>query len=1102
MSFNPDLCCDSSSINSGSREELLEALHQCREATDQVDGSNSSNSDEDSETGESEVHFPWIVTCGFQLALWHTVFYCRYSVPPKVLWIGSAIENLCFVSQEKSIEFFSQVFPMERELWKHLPEQCRFFFLDAAEVLLRLALRKPQAFTVKKLVDQYGDHLRLNRAIPLLLHLFFYVEGANTDPSTRKKREREEEPDIDTSRECFVKLYDGDCVASLIQQCCPLGTNGQERLENGVQSEAFSLLKSIFNAALVHDLRKIAVVVLRLGKKNDGDSSHPSKSSDGENHWLPDGGVPLFSRKEDIIHYFFNSFRENADPSISVGKQRFHQIWSAFADTWNDTVGSVVVLSAEVKDSVQYISRTFHIISSNFNASSHSPKDAYALLDSVVAQPPTLLLHFYQRARLQDQMLKCSQSELLFSRQTPEYIMLSRAVKFLRWSTVSSWTSPVVNGLHVFYSRKDAELYWHALKLHESIFHITTDRSSNFSQKRMGENKVYLISVLNDAIDFLNTFHHPKKFQKSCRLNEEGYGSENEWTIHDVLNRYGLLASHLLQFTPQYRIYACLELLYPLLEKLKCYKEAIACLEILLYRPIYALIPISFGGTSEALQWKAVSGSSIAFTIYYRYEKRGKWWHRLALSFSHCKMNEKALQILQQAQKKWQNINNLNEDDKQFIQQSTKPFTFQYENAPAMSETHRKSWLILQMEKRMRMLKGLWSGSSSVNRDLLFFHAAMDFLLQNYISRSHRICIERSIAALHRSLYRWTPLKPHLQQTVTSLRDPRRLQISATSCFNRNKRLWRSIKYPFGSWLPVEEMALHFIIQELNGAYSHEGVSVQNEDLLLPPSSVKGSHVNAEPLWQGLHCEGRWIAILARVLLLECFYYPHCSHEMPNETVESERMGVSIDHYLWLSRFQDAPLDCIVPVMFYYRRRHIISARLRYLECLSDATFISFIEKRIITINHEDALEVMTLTKNSDISSGGVSQGEEMPCSSALAAQDYDNGAVVEPQEKVRSIGIPLIEIVSAMPRKPLLQLLRFMFVENVWEGYSVLSAGFPDLLLWKNVRKTPSPQCGASLQLVEVKSPNDVLSTKQLAVNDLLLRCGFDVCVTEVIAA
>lgn len=130
--------------------------------------------------------------------------------------------------------------------------------------------------------------------------------------------------------------------------------------------------------------------------------------------------------------------------------------------------------------------------------------------------------------------------------------------------------------------------------------------------------------------------------------------------------------------------------------------------------------------------------------------------------------------------------------------------------------------------------------------------------------------------------------------------------------------------------------------------------------------------------------------------------------------------------------------------------------------------------------------------------------------------------AVVPPELKVYVGDFPLLDILTAVPKAPLLKLLRCLYLSDLPEGYSVKFSGFPDLLLWRRGPSNPflaptlgdedgemgvtcANPCsefvtGDSFRLVEVKSPHDVLSTKQIAVNDCLRRCGFDVSVAHVI--
>lgn len=126
----------------------------------------------------------------------------------------------------------------------------------------------------------------------------------------------------------------------------------------------------------------------------------------------------------------------------------------------------------------------------------------------------------------------------------------------------------------------------------------------------------------------------------------------------------------------------------------------------------------------------------------------------------------------------------------------------------------------------------------------------------------------------------------------------------------------------------------------------------------------------------------------------------------------------------------------------------------------------------------------------------------------------------------------PLLHVLRAIPQRPLLKLLRHLYLSPMGEGYEIKFSGFPDLILWRDsdpaepataaataggggplpaswrLRTSESNQYdndegvkdASRFRLMEVKSPSDSLSTKQIAVNDCLKRCGFDVAVVRVV--
>ncbi|EPY15329.1 hypothetical protein STCU_12112 [Strigomonas culicis] len=113
-------------------------------------------------------------------------------------------------------------------------------------------------------------------------------------------------------------------------------------------------------------------------------------------------------------------------------------------------------------------------------------------------------------------------------------------------------------------------------------------------------------------------------------------------TIDALLQRKGLLAESLLYFTPLYRYFSCVELLFPLLQSLKLYEEAICCLQLLLHTPVYVLS----AATSRAEHAPASAAAPITFAFYYRPHKKGHYYHRWALNLVHLKQKARAFHLL------------------------------------------------------------------------------------------------------------------------------------------------------------------------------------------------------------------------------------------------------------------------------------------------------------------------------------------------------------------------------------------------------------------------------------------------------------------------
>jgi predicted GNAT superfamily acetyltransferase len=188
--------------------------------------------------------------------------------------------------------------------------------------------------------------------------------------------------------------------------------------------------------------------------------------------------------------------------------------------------------------------------------------------------------------------------------------------------------------------------------------------------------------------------------------------------------------------------------------------------------------------------------------------------------------------------------------------------------------------------------------------------------------------------------------------------------------------------------------------------------------------------------WQGMHCEGGWMSALFAVVLHDALF-----------------STVSDDAAVFLSPFQTVPLDMGLPGVFYARRRADVDAALLELEIMSQGDFVDRVAQYRARHNGETS--------------------DFVP---------WD---------------LQLTELAACVPLKPLAALFRALVKQE--DGHYIRFSGVPDLCLYRNPAYVADSPDGVTATrktflLVEVKGPNDRLSEKQWAMNDLLLRCGFDV--------
>ncbi|KAG5464835.1 hypothetical protein LSCM4_00277 [Leishmania orientalis] len=583
-----------------------------------------------------------------------------------------------------------------------------------------------------------------------------------------------------------------------------------------------------------------------------------------------------------------------------------------------------------------------------------------------------------------------------------------------------------------------------------------------------------------------------------------------------------------------------------------------------------------------------------------------------------------------------------------------------------------ESVLPQEVQRRGRMLRVFWPATASVSSatggdntlltaaekpspgSLALLHAAWEYVRDRYCRRQDRLALEKSLAMMHRKVHQWTPPAPNLELETRRLADVAVRRVRGVRD-ELDRMLWRE---PTGQArkrsgassgaaaeaaksttscgarslqrcpaLPVEQFVLQYYLSRWNGASTTAAAASPAADPhhrrpteifavdYTEPETERSNDVGGATItsvWSGAHCEGHWIACLARAFLWDCYWaFPSASPSLDTfsgsaHVQESDRPTGEV---LWLSPFQDGPLDLTTPLQFLWRRRALIEARLAKLERCTREELVAYVAAHI-KMERRKSDEEASLGMAKERGRGAESEAprseeravqreevdedgdgnEERACrrrsrgeagcglhhhryssetEEALCAEhEEDSVLLVSPvaetslsfaksetssllrgwaeqerkaeAEEVKpmtdsadtslslfaptlsipeawkvSVGpLPLLDVLRAIPLKPLWRLLRCLYLSPVTEGVPLEFSGFPDLVFWRaggisdgvcsNAAARASVEDSAAMLrpsfcLMEVKSPSDSLSTKQIAVNDLLHRCGFDVCVVRV---
>lgn len=1018
----------------------------------------------------------WVTAEGFQLASWHCIRYCPNAIPLDVLFMLHRIQQLLVDFKNEGCDGAppNSSWVSDGEIPRQQGYNSNSLMLfNAAELLLRLCLRKRSSFRLSQLHSWFGAHLSVTPETCEILSQRFVLPGKVSGS------EMSEAEGVAALCSPFISVFSGRGVFSLLFHYSSF---------EGPDATKFSLKRlgaTVLRTSGAQQLRQVASTLVSMRRQfHDRINSGARKSSTSFlESPLETRGPP--TQKEELVSFLltqpYGSMCCQGTGTIASRED----VLDALASSWDHAIGPIVVLNPHVKRAVNFISSVFHIITNNF---SYATSMFARYTPTTVTPVPTLILDWNQRVVVERQTVKQVVAHHTIIEKNTEGEQGGGAHVVpegdLSWSTTFENRSIPV---HLFSSIESLSCYLRGVHLHDRIYRVT-DGARSAAQRFVGKDKEFVMAIYNDVISLLGSLQDVegaiglKELEEMTGIVSLGESKDTDVKEHRSivchLYRSGLLASHLLQFTPQYRLYACLELLIPLLEYLKCYTEAIKSIRLILFRPLFIIYPLSLLGNEKlrkadrAVKTKLVSNCPSAFKFFYRWEKRGFWFHRLAMNYSHVKEMTRALNVLKEAHQRWHEIVSLSEMEKKALLRFTAVNECEGLQSPVKEERN----CLPSLHRRARMLKGLWAGAlscSAVDQERMsLFHAASEYLLERYCRSSDMLSIEKSLCAIFRKVYRWTPLPESMQATTSKMLPAPTLVVRGVQDVYFTKG-WRDPERQHSGASSVESMVLNYFLDRYNQKVEQPGSEKSSEEEITALPSSECLHEEGDK-WMGLHCEGQWIALLSRILLWDCFYHSQVHTPSPN-------MGP-----IWLSQLQNEPLDKVVPLLFEQRRQHIIEERLLYLEALSKEDFLSLVRKQC----HDLAMPCERITHKrarDDDAAGNQEDVEDLPAQASFSSASSF------------LTNFPLVEVVNAIPQQPLIELLRCMFLRTTLSGFSSSFSGFPDLILWSRQAASGEEKSKCHFKLLEVKSPHDELSTKQIAVNDTLLRCGFEVYVVRV---
>ncbi|CUI14598.1 Hypothetical protein, putative [Bodo saltans] len=887
-----------------------------------------------------------------------------------------------------------------------------------------------------------------------------------------------------------------------------------------------------------------------------------------------------------------------------------------FPHIWDEAVGPIVRVHPMVKKSLRLLMSLFHVVTEYFPVSAGGGGGGAGGSEAVATQSPLPSSNIAVLVTLGNVRLPMMSKLPMFSFQdlaeaVTEKLLLASA----GGGGGSSFVLPAIHPsvfrssvgsnerLVLFSHRADLELYMEGLQLSAEMFDVCegyarfrmrdTDWASTliarckkaFSQIRRLSTSRQIEAVTAETKRAANYLHMPSpgstrkrgRDQASSTVAASGTSSAPSLpsfiSVPQALQRYGFHAYHLTRYLPMHVWMRCAEYLVEMLSMQRRYEECHIWLKVLTEEPVYQVCAST---STKMMTTSSTTASSTTpvFRMWYRYQARGRWFHRIGQNLVHQGHHAQALKLMETCLEECSSL--------------------------CCAGSAAQDQLRAVSERSYRMMRGMLDdfntsggGGNSAeggattsatvvvgwSRDTCQYHALMQRQQEHFLRRSDRMTMERLLVRLHKPPRRWCALPKHV--LISTVKEARPLYLNG-----------HKDDLAGGGWN--------------DESLSKTACSVESHVLRWFVDRGRGRR---EKGWAGVHCEGSWIGALTRVVFAEAFAWHPLFLSSNDDDDERRRRNMndaaaSIEEhhhnqrapFIWLSPFQDEPLDAHDILNFIGRRREVIAECIRTLRGMTQEAFVEFVQSRTVIPQavqdadmNEAERERHEAEENENNAKPGVdgethqADDEQAPmkgehvgaaldeccdkeelgdaaaaaCSEermsnlgdvdddvALFDDDDYNNPIHQPHDEdvvqlhqddqredndvhshhdegtqnehaarstvhqVNISGIPQLRAMArCIPIEPLCKLYEEMFLSEPSEGHVVRFSGWPDLAVWRIVESASAPSSSSKQKysknefcLVEVKSPTDKLSDKQIAVNDMLIRAGFDISVACVV--